>query len=258
MLHSLRELIAYWPVVVALVGRDLKARYRGSVFGFLWTFLNPFLLMAIYSLVFAVYMRVKIPSYPAFVFAGLLPWTWFSSALLRGANALVEGGDLMKKVFFPPAILPTVVLISTLVNFLLSVPLLIGFLLLSGDGVGWALVLLPLPVAVQALLTLGLTVGVSVLTVRYRDVYHLLASVMTLWFFLTPVLYPKDWVPEGLQPVLILNPMAPLVLAYQDILYHRRPPDFVAVGIVAVVALGVCAASLWLLDRWRWVLVEDV
>src|SRR5215475_9003249 len=258
MVQPLRELIVYRHVVLALVWRDLKARYRGSVFGFLWTFLNPLLLMAIYSLVFAVYMRVQIRAYPAFVFAGLLPWTWFASATLRGSNALVEGGDLMKKVFFPPQILPTVVVISTLVNFLLSVPLLLGFALATGVGLHWTLLLLPLPIAIQVILTLALAIGGSVLTVRYRDVYHLLANFMALWFFLTPVLCPDTWGADQLRPLRFLNPMGPLTMTYQDLLYHHRLPDPAALGSVVLVSLALLAGSLWVLERWRWVLVEDV
>ena len=258
MLRALRELIVYRHVVTALVWRDLKARYRGSVFGFLWTFLNPVLLMAIYSLVFAVYMRVQIPAYPSFVFAGLLPWTWFSSAMLRGSNAIVESGDLMKKVYFPPQILPTVVVISTLVNFLLSLPLLLGFLLFSGVGFYWTLLTVPVLIGIQFLLTFALALGGAVLSARYRDVYHLLASVLTLWSFLTPVLYPADWVPQRLRAVLLLNPMAPITLAFQDAFYYHRWLDVPTLGTVVIFALAILAGSLWLLERWRWILVEEV
>src|SRR5215510_13608470 len=92
MTRALRELIAYREILLILIWRDLKTRYRGSVLGFLWTFLNPLLLMIIYSLVFSVYMRVEVRAYPIFLFAGLLPWIWFSSAMLSGASSIVESG----------------------------------------------------------------------------------------------------------------------------------------------------------------------
>lgn len=256
--RPLAELFTHRRLVFALVWRDLKTRYRGSALGFLWTFLNPLLLMAIYSLVFAVYMRVQIPAYPAFVFAGLLPWNWFSTALLRGSYSIVESGDLMKKVYFPPHILPTAAAISACVNFLLSIPLLLALLLWSGVGVSWSLLALPLPLAVQFVLTVALATGASVLTVRYRDVHHLLVGVMTLWFFLTPVVYPADWVPAALRPLLLLNPVAALTLAFQDAFYYHRPPDLLALAAVTVMAGALLAAALCLLERFRWVLVEEV
>jgi len=243
---------------MALVWRDLRARYRGSVLGFLWTFLNPLLMMAIYSLVFSVYMRVQLPAYPAFVFAGLLPWTSFSSSLLRGANAIVESGDLLKKVYFPPQILPAVAVASALVNFVLSLPLLLAFLLLSGAGVDWTLLALPVPLAIQAVLSLALALGAAILSARYRDVYHLLASVLTLWFFLTPVLYPADAVPPGLRALLVLNPMAPLTLAFQDVFYYHRWVDVGTLGPLALVSVALLAAALWAVERWRWVVVEEI
>ena len=108
MMRAFKELLAYREIVLILIWRDLKTRYRGSVLGFLWTFLNPLLLMIIYSLVFSVYMRVEVRAYPIFLFAGLLPWIWFSSAMLSGASSIVESGTLIKRVPFPPHILPAV------------------------------------------------------------------------------------------------------------------------------------------------------
>jgi lipopolysaccharide transport system permease protein len=164
------ELFAYRELIQVLVVRDLKARYRGSVLGFLWTFLNPILLMATYTLIFSVYMRIEMEHYAAFLMTGLLPWLWFSSSLLLGATSVVDGGGLLKKVFFPPQVLPAVTVLTNFANFLLSLPLLVGFLLLFGVRVGWTLVaLLPLMV-IQLVLTYGLTLIVGAVTVRYRDV----------------------------------------------------------------------------------------
>ncbi len=166
---NLKELYTYRALIQNLVLRDLKARYRGSVLGFLWTFLNPLLLMATYALVFSVYMRIGMEKYTAFLLTGLLPWIWFSSSLLMGTTSIVEGGGLIKKVFFPPQVLPTVTVITNTVNFLLSLPFLLVFLLLFRVEVGWTLVgLLPV-MAIQLVLTMGLVLILSALTVRYRE-----------------------------------------------------------------------------------------
>jgi ABC-type polysaccharide/polyol phosphate export permease len=257
-MESLKELLVNREVIMALVWRDLKTRYRGSVLGFLWTFLNPLLLMAIYSLVFSVYMRVDIPKYPIFVFAGLLPWLWFSSAVVVGANSIVEGSSLIKRVAFPPQTLPTVTVLATLINFLLALPLLFAFMLLSGLPVKAAVIAVPVTIAIQFVFTLGIALALSMLTVRYRDLQHLLGNLMTLWFFLTPVLYPPAFVPAQLQAFLVLNPMTSLIVSYQDALYHGRLPAPAYLMLAAVVAVATLGVSLVLCGRWRWTLVEEV
>jgi len=258
MTRAFKELLVYREIVLILIWRDLKTRYRGSVLGFLWTFLNPLLLMIIYSLVFSVYMRVEVRAYPIFVFAGLLPWIWFSSAMLSGASSIVESGSLIKRVPFPPHILPAVSVTATLVNFLLALPLLVGFMVVWGFPLGWSLITLPLTIAIQYVLTLGLAIVMSMLTVRYRDLQQLLANLLTLWFFLTPVLYPTTMVPERFQGLLMFNPMAVLVTAFQDALYGAHAPPLRHLSAVAAIALVVLGLALALSDRLRWGLAEEV
>jgi homopolymeric O-antigen transport system permease protein len=258
MTRALAELVAYREILLVLIWRDLKTRYRGSVLGFLWTFLNPLLLMVIYSLVFSVYMRVDIRAYPIFVFAGLLPWIWFSSSMLAGANSVIESGSLIKRVPFPPQLLPAVSVTASLVNFLLALPLLFAFMAAWGLPIGWSLLLLPLPIAIQYVFTLGLTIVLSMLMVRYRDLQQLLANLLTLWFFLTPVLYPTSMVPPRFQGLLMLNPMAVLVAAFQDSLYGAHVPSLSHLALVAVLAVVVLAAALALTDRMRWGLAEEI
>jgi lipopolysaccharide transport system permease protein len=255
---SLKELLAHREVLGALVWRDLKARYRGSVLGFLWTLLNPLLLLTIYSLVFSVYIRVDVPHYPIFAFAGLLPWSWFSSALLGGSTSIVEGGNLIKRVAFPPQVLPAVVVTSTMVNFLLALPLLFAFVLASGLRPGLALLALPLLAVIQYALTLALALALAMVTVRFRDLQHMIANLLTLWFFLTPVLYPVSFVPEAYRPLVALNPMAAVVVGYQDVLYHGRWPAPEPLVVTAAGAAVLTALALLLSDRLRWTLVEQV
>ena len=258
MTRAFRELLAYREILLILIWRDLKTRYRGSVLGFLWTFLNPLLLMIIYSLVFSVYMRMEMRAYPIFLFAGLLPWIWFSSAMLSGASSIVESGSLIKRVPFPPHLLPAVSVTATLINFLLALPLLVAFMVAWGFPLGWSLATLPVTIAIQYVFTLGLTIVLSMLTVRYRDLQQLLANLLTLWFFLTPVLYPTTLVPARFQGFLMLNPMAILVGSFQDALYRAHPPPVQHLALVAVFAVVVLGLALAVSDRLRWGLAEQV
>jgi lipopolysaccharide transport system permease protein len=193
---SLRDLTRYRPLVLALVSRQLKARYRGSFLGFLWTVLNPLLLMAVYALVFSVYVRIEVPNYVVFLLCGLLPWTFFSSSLLEGVNAVVSGGTLVTRSLFPAHILPTVTVITNMVNYLLSLPVLALFMWLYGVPFHASLLAFPLVVLLQTAFTWGLTLALASMNVHFRDVQHIVTNVLALWFFLCPIIYSIDHIPD--------------------------------------------------------------
>jgi lipopolysaccharide transport system permease protein len=258
MVTICRELVRYRVLIQTLVVRDLKARYRGSALGLLWTLLNPLLHMAIYALVFSVYIRVQTEHYAAFLLCGLLPWIWFSSALLLGTTAIIEGGSLLKKVFFPPQVLPTVTVVATFVNFLLSLPLLFGLLLFFGVTFGWALLALPLIMAAQFAFTLGLTLIVSSVSVRYRDLPPILGHVMTFWFFLTPIIYPLTTAPEPLRILLSLNPITPFFVAYQEALLYNRLTSWGAYSVMIGIGAVALAVGVFVFQRLRWSLAEEI
>jgi ABC-type polysaccharide/polyol phosphate export permease len=258
MLSTFRELLLYRGLIQTLVMRDLKVRYRGSALGLLWTLLNPMLYMGIYSLVFSVYMRMDMDHYAAFLLCGLLPWIWFSSSLLVGTTSIIDGAGLIKKVFFPPQVLPTVTVIANFVNFLLSLPLLFGVLLLFGVTLGVGLLALPLIMAMQFALTLGLTLIVAAASVRYRDIPPILTHLLTFWFFLTPIIYPMAQAPERFRALLLLNPVTPFCLAYQNtLLYNELPSGKI---MAAMIGVGVVALFIGVLvfGRFRWSIAEEV
>src|SRR3954454_12899596 len=161
MLANLKRLIRYRGLIQSLVARELKARYRGSVLGFLWSFINPLLLLIIYTLIFKYVMPgshgAELEPYALFMFCGILPWTWFSSSLAESSNVLISGGNLIKKVLFPAEILPIVTVLSNIVHFFLGLPILIGFLIYYWRPLTFVeLLWFPVVVLVQALLTTGL------------------------------------------------------------------------------------------------------
>jgi lipopolysaccharide transport system permease protein len=253
-----QEIIRYRGLIQTLVVRDLKARYRGSTLGLLWTLLNPLFHMAIYALVFSIYIRNDMQRYPAFLLCGILPWTWLSSALFMGTTTIIDGGSMLKKVFFPPQVLPTVIVIATFINFLLSLPLLFGVLLLFGVTFGWSLLALPLIMTAQFALTLGLTLIISAISVRYRDIPPILGHVLTFWFFLTPIIYPVTSVPERFRALLAFNPATPFFVAYQEALLYNRLVSWETFGVM--IGLGAVALLVGMLvfGRLRWSLVEEV
>ena len=275
MLSNLWRLFGYRVLIHTLVVRELKARYRGSVLGFFWSFANPLLLLAVYTFVFSVVLPARFEgvddNYALFLFCGLLPWTWFSSALTESSNALLVNGNLIKKVLFPAEVLPVVAVLANMVHFFLALPILVVALFLFAATPPGLIELLwfPAVVAVQFVLTLGLGLMLAALTVHFRDIKDLLANVLTLWFFATPILYPWTMVAErgpsvgGLPPagkvLMDLNPFAHIAISYQEILFFDGPFGhwkwLLALALGSVVLF---LAGYALFDRLRDSFAEEV
>jgi ABC-type polysaccharide/polyol phosphate export permease len=262
--ENLRQLFRYRALIQSLVARELKARYRGSVLGFFWSFINPLLTLLIYTFVFTVVMPGVRPRelepYALFMFCGILPWTWFSSSLLEASNVLIAGGNLIRKVMFPAEVLPLVTVLSGLVHFCLGLPILAAFLIYYRVPVNAAdLAWFPLVVGVQLVLTAGLALLVSALTVHFRDVRDLLQNLLTLWFFATPIIYPLSFAPERVQRLLNLNPFTHLAVAYQEVLFKpgafSEPWRMAAAAAAALIAFFV---GYFVFDRLRDTLAEEV
>jgi ABC-type polysaccharide/polyol phosphate export permease len=261
MIAQLRTLLRYRLLIHSLVGRELKARYRGSVLGFFWSFVNPLLLLLTYGLAFTYMLPVQKSAvtepYFVFLFCGILPWTWFSASLVESSGVLIAGGNLIKKVLFPAEVLPVVTVLANLAHFLLGLPILLGVLAAHGHLGGSAL-LLPLPLVVQLVFTLGMALLVSALTVHFRDLQNILSHVLHLWFFASPVIYFYGDTQGALRAVLRANPMSHVLVSYQEMLFHGRFDHLRGLAAAAVVAVAAFAAGAFLFDRLRDTLAEEV
>lgn len=260
--NQVRTLFRYRLLIYTLVVRELKARYRGSILGFLWSFVNPLLLLMTYWLVFTYIQPGARPAsvrpYFLFLFCGILPWTAFSAALQESAGVLIAGGNLIKKVLFPAEVLPLVTVLANLVQLLLGLPILLSFLALAGRLSPTAL-LLPVPLAVQCVLTVGLAFLISALTVHFRDVQNILSHVLHLWFFVTPVLYIyDDNMSPALRRLLRLNPMTHIIVSYQQILFEGRFDHGRGLLVTGAIAVGAVAAGAFVFERLRDTIAEEV
>ncbi len=240
---TIREVFAYRQMIFRLVKRDLRGRYKGSVLGFLWTFLNPLLQLVVYSLVFSAIMRVGIENYYIFLFVGLVPWLFFSSCLTGGASCIWQQQDLVKKIYFPREVLPIAFVLSQFVNMLLTFIVIFIVLFISGQGVNpVALLFLPVIMSVELVLALGITMILSGLTVYFRDLEYIFSIVSMAWMYLTPVMYSVDMVPPEYEHLFYLNPMTPIIIAYRDVLYYQQIPQLrtllsgFSVGVIIFVA----------------------
>ena len=193
--------------------------------GFLWTFLNPLLQLAVYTLVFSVIMRAGIEQYYLFLFVALVPWIFFSTSLQGGASSILNQKSLVTKIYFPREVLPISHVLTCFVNMLLTfvvIFIVLPFARISFNPV--ALLCLPLIMLVELVLCMGMALLVSAVTVYLRDLEYILGILIMAWQFLTPVMYAIDMVPEELQPIFVINPMTPVIQAYRDILYYSRVP----------------------------------
>jgi ABC-type polysaccharide/polyol phosphate export permease len=264
MLHNLLQLPRYRGLIQSLVARELKARYRGSVLGFFWSFVNPLLLLLIYSFVFSVVLPGTRPAaiepYALFMFCGILPWTWFSASLSEAAGVLISSGNLIKKVLFPAEILPIVSVLANMIHFFLGLPILAAFLLvyrvpLQGSELVW----FPAIVAVQLLLTLGLSLVLSALTVHFRDIRDILSNLLTFWFFATPIIYPMAQAPTYGRTLLNLNPFTHLAISYQEVLFFEGPfGHWKWLVALAAFSAAIFLAGYFLFDRLRDSFAEEV
>ena len=263
MFKNLASLFNYRQLIQAMVVRELKARYRGSVLGFFWSFLNPLLLLLVYTFVFGYIMPARQPGvdpYALFLFCGILPWTWFSSSILESSNVLIAGGNLIKKVLFPAEVLPIVTVLANMVHFFLGLPILAGFLIYYRTPLQLSeLVWFPVVVLVQLVLTLGLAFIVSALTVHFRDLKDILSNLMTFWFFATPIIYSMQASPPIGKMFLDMNPFTHLAVSYQEILFF--PGNFghwkwlLALGFTSALLF---LAGYYLFNRLRDTFAEEV
>lgn len=259
MWHNLRHLLRYRGLIQSLVSRDLKARYRGSVLGFFWSFVNPLLLLLIYSFVFATILQNRaegVQPYAVFMFTGLLPWTWFQSSLNEATGSLISGGNLIKKVLFPAEVLPIVTILSNMVHFLLGLPILIGFMIWyqvvpDWPQLPWFFVI----VAIQFVFTAALALFLSALAVHFRDVRDLVSNLLTFWFFATPIIYwykPLFKEFPWYKRYFDANPFTHFAISYQEILFFKGGfGHWQWLLVMGAVSIVLFIAAYWFFDRLR-------
>lgn len=238
-MNKITEIYCYRTMIASLIQRDLRGRYKGSVLGFAWTFLNPLLQLAVYTVVFSTIMRNGIEDYYIFLFVALIPWIFFSASLTGGASCIWSQKELVKKIYFPREVLPIAHVTCQLVNMLLSFIVIFIVLLISGKGINIYAILYLVPVImVEYLLALGIAFVTSSLTVYFRDLEHILVVIAMAWQFLSPVMYSVDQVPERVRTIFMANPMSSVIIAYRDILYYRQTPQLSTLLLAVFLGVG--------------------
>lgn len=224
-MSKLKEIFLYREMIASLVRKDLRGRYKGSVLGFFWTFLNPLMQLLVYSLVFSIIVRVEVEKYYLFLFVALIPWIFFSSALTSGSSVILAQKDMVKKIYFPREVLPIAHALTNFINMLFSFIVVFIVIIFSGVDINFlALMYLPLIMIIEFTLVLGITFLTSSITVYLRDLEHIMTILNMLWMYLTPILYSITMIPAVYLPYIQLNPMTAVIVAYRDILYYAQVP----------------------------------
>jgi lipopolysaccharide transport system permease protein len=247
--QRLHRLIHLRDLIVVLVGRNLKSQYKNSVLGVAWSLLNPLLQLLVFTFLFRKVISLDIPNYGTFAFAGLLCWSWFQLSLLQATGVVTSQRELVRRPGFPAAILPIITIATNLMNLLLALPLLVLFVILGGGHITTHLLELPVVMTVQFILMLSIAYLLATANVAFRDMEHIASFVLQLLFWLTPVFYLASRVPGKYRATYDLNPMLHIIGAYRSVLLLGKSPDYLALGIVAIVSAALLAFSYKLFSR---------
>lgn len=258
-MSTIKELYQYRQMIASLIKKELRGRYKGSVLGFFWTFLNPLLQLAVYTLVFTVFFPSNIEKYYIFLFVGLIPWLFFNTSLAGGAASVVSQENLIKKIYFPRLVLPISFVTSAFVNMLLTFIVIFAVLIFSGYGINMQVIwTLPLVMIVEYLLALGIAMLTSALTVYFRDLEYILGIVAMAWMYVTPVLYDVTAIPENFRNLVYFNPMTGIILCYKDILYYKKLPELQSMGIAFCMGVGFLIVGFVCFNKLQRRFVEEL
>lgn len=240
----MRDVLRYRDLLVYLVGRDLKVRYRRSSIGFGWTMLQPLLMMTVLHLVFSSVFRFSVDNYPVYVLAGLLFWNFFSQSIVTSMNSLRANAGLLTKLPVPKAVFPISTVLAGVVNLLLALVPLLLILLVTGHPLRPALLFLPVSILIATVFTLGAGLILSPLAAFFSDVVELVTVVLTLLLYLTPIIYPLSILPEDLEWVVRYNPLRSVLEVFRDPIYYGKVPPLSHLALAITVAVVTFAVGV--------------
>ena len=248
---DLREIWTYRELLYFLTKRDIKVRYKQTVLGGLWAIIQPFFMMVVFTLFFGRLAKVPydgIP-YPIFVYAGLLPWTYFANALSASGNSLVGSANLITKVYFPRLIIPASASLAGLLDFFVAMIVLGAMMIYYQFAPNISILLLPCLVSLTFLCAVGVGLWLSALNVEYRDIRYVIPFLIQLWMFVSPVIYPVSMLKEEYRWLLALNPMGGVIEAYRSSLLGHMPVNWFLLSLSTIIILILFISGLYYFRR---------
>lgn len=233
----IKEIYKYRELLKSNVKKEIRGKYKGSFLGVLWSFVNPLLSVLVYAIVFPIILKSSQEHYVTYLIVGLLPWTFFTTAIANGTSTILANAGIIKKVYFPREILPISVVVSSTVNFVISCIVIAIFLLCSGIGFSWVNLYLPIIILAEFLLCLGIVFITGAINVYIRDAEYIINFFISMLFYATPILYSADLFPTSIRWILDLNPMAIIIGQYRDCLFYQVTPNIVS--LIGVIIFGI-------------------
>lgn len=263
-MSMLKAIWAYRGFIKGSVQREFQSKYRNSLLGAAWNIINPLAMIVVYTVIFAQVMRAKLPgvdttfAYSIYLCAGVLTWGLFTEMVGRSQTMFLDNANLLKKINFPRITLPIIVVVNAGLNFAIVLFLFLVFLVLSGNFPGWVIFAIVPVLALQVTFAMGLGMVLGVLNVFFRDVGQFFGIFLTFWFWLTPIVYPATILPERVKPLMALNPMAPVIGAYQTTFVHQNWPNWQSLWPTALLAILLCLLGLHLFKKNAGEMVDEL
>lgn len=257
-MNVFKKIYDYRELLKNNVKKEIRGRYKNSVLGVLWTFLNPLLQLLVYALIFPLILKDTQEYYVIFVCVGLIPWTFFTATISQSASTIINNGNIVKKVYFPREILPISVVTSATVNFLISTLIIIAFVLIFGLGISKYIIFYPIVLLIQYVFLLGISFILSSLTVYFRDLEHFVQIAIMVLFYATPIVYAANSIPSEFSFIMKLNPMAHIINGYRDIFYNQVMPNMTNLGILFIFAIVFCIIGYLIFNKLQKGFAEEL
>ena len=237
----LKELYNYRELLKTNIRKDIRGRYKASVLGVLWSFINPLLTVLVYAIVFPYLMRSTAENYIVYLVTGIIPWTFFQTVLNQCVTCIKGNAGIIKKVYFPRVILPISAMCSGLINFFISCVIILAFCIFWKVGISWHIIFVPLIAVIQGLFALGLGLALGAIDAYFQDLEYIVNFLTQLLFYGTPIVYELSQFSSQslIAHAVRLNPMTTIMNSYRDVFLYHQTPDLQALAIVAVVTLAV-------------------
>lgn len=245
------NLYQYRELLKTNVRKEIRGKYKASILGVLWSFINPLLQIVVYAIVFPYLMRGTVDNYLAYLVTGIIPWNFFMTVVSQGTTTIKSNAGIIKKVYFPREILPMSVVFSGMINFFISCVIVLIFLLATGAGISWHIVFVPVIAVVEALLSLGLALALSAINAYIQDMEYIVAFALNMMFYGTPVIYQLSQFSSAgrLAALVRLNPMTQIIDCYRAVFLYHTMPDFRNLLLVFLFSLVVAFVGYWIFKK---------
>lgn len=258
-MNIFKNIYNYRELLKNNVKKEIRGKYKNSVLGVVWTFLNPLLQLAVYAFIFPLILKNTQEYYVIFVCVGLIPWTFFTATVSQSTGTVIANGNIVKKVYFPREILPISVVTSAMVNFIISTLIIVAFCFLYGLGIEIKYIIFyPVVLIIQYILQLGISFILSSVTVYFRDLEHFVQIALQVMFYATPIVYAGDTIPEAFSFIIKLNPMAHIINGYRAIFYDQAMPDWTSLGILLGVSIVFCIIGYFIFKKLQKGFAEEL